>query len=68
MTRSCWVTRTVRLIMWLVPGAGMFGSSCASDVRESLVAASLDFVEESAGEVLNALIPVDEVLSGGDSA
>lgn len=49
----------MRMVMWAVPGSAILPSSCASDIRDSLVAAGLDFVEDSARAVLDAMIPLD---------
>lgn len=45
-----------------VPGAAVFGTSCIEDVRNSVIAGSLDFVEDSTITVLDSLIPVGEIL------
>ena len=65
MTKSPWIIRLVQRMMWLVPGAAIVGTSCGlTDIRDAAVAAGLDFVEDSASEVLNAVFPVGEILSG----
>jgi hypothetical protein len=46
-----------------LPGALAFGTSCLGDIRKSLVAAGLDFVEGTAGTVLETVFPVDDILS-----
>lgn len=61
------IRQWAKVLMWLVPGAWVLGSSCASDIQDSLRAAGMDFVEESAGQVLGELLPVDEWLSGGST-
>jgi hypothetical protein len=53
-------------IALLFPGASLLGSSCAQDIRNSIVAAGLDFVEQSAGTVLDALVPVEEFVAGAE--
>ncbi|MEK6674631.1 MAG: hypothetical protein AABZ47_03135 [Planctomycetota bacterium] len=53
-------------LLYFVPGAIALGTSCASDIRKSLVAAGLDFVEGSAGLVLQTVVPVEDLLSSGD--
>lgn len=47
-----------------LPGSALLGTSCAEDVRLSLVSAGLDFIESSAGTVLETLIPVDDFVDG----
>ena len=64
MKRSYWMIRVFRGIAWAIPGTALLGSSCASDVKGAAVAAGLDFVEDSIGEVLGTLIPVADVLAG----
>jgi hypothetical protein len=54
-----------RLGAWVVlavPGASLMGTSCLEDVRQSLVAGGLDFVESSATELLEAAFPLDALL------
>ena len=55
-----WVVRIGRGLGLVASGGMVLGTSCARDIRESLVSAGLDFVEGSAGIVLEALFPVDE--------
>ena len=55
--------RARRLVVWVLPGALAFGTSCLGDIRKSLVAAGLDFVEGTAGTVLETVFPVDDILS-----
>lgn len=63
MQRS-WMTCLMRLLLWTVPGVAVLGSSCAADLKNAVVSAGLDFVEDSVGEALNTLIPVGDVLAG----
>ena len=63
MSKRAWVTRLERLTMLLAPGAAVFGTSCAYDVRKSLVKAGLDFVHSTAGDILAAAFPVADVLA-----
>ena len=58
------VMRTATFVMWLATGTVMLGSSCAADVRDSLVSAGLDFVEDSASAVLERMVPVEEMMNG----
>jgi len=53
-----------RLARFVLPGALILGTSCAYNVRKSLVAAGLDFVKGSAGDVLGTLFPVGDILAG----
>ena len=62
MSKRTWITRTVRLTLLLAPGAAVFGTSCAYDVRKSIVKAGLDFVHSAAGDVLTAAFPLDQIL------
>ena len=65
MMKSGWVSRLMRGVMWLVPGAAVLGTHCsASDIRDALVSAGLDFVQDSASQVLSTLIPVEEIMGG----
>ncbi|MBI4716674.1 MAG: hypothetical protein HY763_02635 [Planctomycetes bacterium] len=51
-----------RLAKLVVPGAIALGTSCAQDIRHSIVAAGLDFVEGTAGTILGEAFPVDELV------
>lgn len=63
MIRRTFNRRWVRaLLSFGVPGAAVFGTSCIEDVRNSVIAGSLDFVEDSTITVLESLIPVGEIL------
>ena len=64
MANARWMTRVVRMFMWLGCGAVVLGSSCASDVMNALVAAGLDFVEGSAETVLETVLPLETMLGG----
>ncbi|MEK7710968.1 MAG: hypothetical protein AAB341_03645 [Planctomycetota bacterium] len=63
MAKRDWKLRIGSLIVFAVPGT-LLGTSCASDLRRSVVAAGLDFVESSAGDVLSTLFPLDQILDG----
>ncbi len=63
MSKRTWVTRLARLTLLLAPGAAVLGTSCAYDVRKSLVKAGLDFVHSAAGDILAAAFPVADVLA-----
>ena len=58
-----WVVRFGRGLVLVASGGMVLGTSCARDIRESLVAAGLDFVEGSAGIVLESMFPVEEVIN-----
>ena len=62
MNKRTWITRMVRLTLLLAPGAAVFGTSCAYDVRKSIVKAGLDFVHSAAADVLTAAFPLDQIL------
>ena len=61
MTQS---RRFVRILVRLAPGSLLFGSSCLSDLRDSLVAGTLDFVEGTATDTLTTLLPISDLLAG----
>ncbi len=54
--------RIFRWMLWLAPGAGALTTSCGADVRDAVTAASLDFVQQSAFDLLTALISVNDLL------
>jgi hypothetical protein len=53
------IRRIFRCTLWLAPGAGLFTTSCGADVRDAVTAASLDFVQQSAFDLLTALVSVN---------
>lgn len=57
---SKWISKA---LLWIIPGSAVLGTSCAGDIRKSLVSAGLGFVEDSAGTVLEATFPVEEWVS-----
>ena len=63
MMKEKWITRLARFTLLAASGTAVFGTSCAYDVRKSLVKAGLDFVHGAAGDILAAAFPVDEILS-----
>ena len=63
MMKRRWITRMAKLMLLVASGTAVFGTSCAYDVRKSLVKAGLDFVHGAAGDFLAAAFPVDEILS-----
>ena len=64
MVTKDWRARMGRLAMLAVPGMMVLGTSCATDIRHSIVAAGLDFVESSAGDVLSLIFPLQDQLGG----
>lgn len=64
MRRNGFVNRLVRVAVCAIPGAAIFGTSCAADIRKSIVAAGLDFVEGTAGTILSTVIPVEDFVGG----
>jgi hypothetical protein len=63
MKRTRWAGRIVKGLAALAAGSYLPGSSCASDVRDQLTSAGLDFVRESATQVLAELIPVGDLVA-----
>ena len=55
--------RFVKTLVRLAPGSLLFGSSCLSDIRNSLVGSSLDFVEGTATDTLTTLLPISDLLA-----
>jgi len=62
-SRLC-VTRFFKTAVRLSPGLLLYGSSCASDVRDTLTAAGLDFIGDTAGDVLRTILPIGDILAG----
>jgi hypothetical protein len=60
--RQKWVTRMIRLTLLATSGATVLGTSCAYDVRKSIVKAGLDFVNGAADGVLSNVFPLDQIL------
>ena len=56
--------RLVRLALVVLPGSAVLATSCAQDIRNTIVLAGLDFVEGAAGTLLEAAFPVGEILTG----
>lgn len=55
-----------RALLWAVPSAMALGTGCLYDVRQSVVAAGLDFVEGTASTLIETLFPVADILAGGE--
>lgn len=58
-----WMLRLGRGVVLVATGSMVLGTTCARDVRQALVAAGLDFVEGSAGIVLESLFPVEDAFN-----
>jgi len=63
MKKRSWTVRVQRALVLVSMGAAVLGTTCARDIRKSLVAAGLDFVEGSAGIVLENLFPIEDALA-----
>ena len=55
-----------RLAALVVPGALVLGSSCVENLRESVVSGGLGFVEDAAVVIFETLIPVADIVGGGE--
>lgn len=55
-----------RALLWVVPSAMALGTGCLYDVRQSVIAAGLDYVESTATLVLETFIPVEDLITGGE--
>lgn len=55
-----------KLARLVLPGALILGTSCAYNVRKSLVSAGLDFVKGTAGDVLDEFFPVQDLFATGE--
>ena len=64
MTRPRTISRVTATLIWLVPGTAILGTSCTTEFRDSLVDAGASFVADTAADVLEALFPVGDWLSG----
>lgn len=53
-----------RVLAWTIPSAMALGTGCLYDIRQSVISAGLDFVEGTAGTIIESLIPVDTLLGG----
>jgi hypothetical protein len=62
MKKNRWVTLTVRALLWLAPGAALFGTSCGAEIRASAIGAAADFVGSSLSTLLDAYFPLDHLL------
>ena len=52
----------------VLTGPVLFGSTCATGLREALIEGGFAFVEESAVEVLQTIIPLEQFLEGEEEA
>ena len=65
MMKRSWVHRIVRnALIWGVPGAVALGTSCVESIRDSIVSGGLDYVEGTTESILDAVVPVDELIPG----
>lgn len=55
-----------RLMAWALPGALVLGTTCASEIRDAAVSAGLDFAEGTFSLVLETLLPVEDIITGGE--
>ncbi|MEE9271192.1 MAG: hypothetical protein V3V49_13140 [Candidatus Krumholzibacteria bacterium] len=55
--------RFVRALVCFVPGSMLLGGSCTSDIRESILAAGQTFASQATTTVLEAIFPVDDLVS-----
>ena len=63
MRKSRLLTQLARGTIGLAFGALLLGTSCSvSDIRDAMVVAGVDFVEDSASAVLNTMITVEQIL------
>lgn len=53
--------RWMSWLMMLAPGAAVLGSSCVSDIRESLISGGLDYVSDSFYAFLQTISPIEEL-------
>ena len=67
MTKNKWLNLTVKMLLWLAPGAALFGTSCGAEVRSSAISAGADFVGTSLGKILEVAFPVDNWLGSSSS-
>jgi hypothetical protein len=63
MKRQQWIKRMNRVLFTVMTGACLFGSSCAMDVRDSIVSGALDAVTGESETFVAALIPVEQLLA-----
>ncbi|GMU22465.1 MAG: hypothetical protein AMXMBFR13_25510 [Phycisphaerae bacterium] len=57
-----------RMVMWLVPGSMVLGTSCGAQLKDSVVGAGVDFVGQSVLTALEILIPVEDIVAGDGQA
>jgi len=49
MTRNVWLRRISKILIGLMSGSTLIGTSCGSDIRDSITSAGLDFVQSTTG-------------------
>jgi len=68
MTKPRRISRLAAAMLWLAPGATVLGSSCARELRDSLIDTGVGFVGDTASDLLYALFPVGDWLAGAAQA
>jgi hypothetical protein len=63
MLRNTVYSRAKKLL-FLASGVILLGTSCSHDIQQQLVAAGLQFVKQSAGDLLTTAFPVHNILTG----
>ncbi len=64
MSASRWTSRLLKLALSVCLGGTLLSTSCGEDIRNSVKAAGLDFVEGAASDLLDTLFPVQDILAG----
>ncbi len=67
MRKNKWVTLTAKMLLWLAPGATLLGTSCGAEMRASAISAGADFVGTSLGKLLEAWVPVNNLLPSSNT-
>ncbi len=65
MSRRRWALWCVQVLIWIVPGTALWGAGCQTQFRDSVIGAGADFAGDVVTKVLETIIPVDTILSGG---
>ena len=68
MTRRRWTIRAAKMLLWLVPGTTLLGTSCTQEFRDGLIDAGVVFMTNTATEVLQALFPVADWVTAAQAA
>jgi hypothetical protein len=64
MTTCKWATRLLKIFLCVAPGSMLMGGGCGPMLRDSIVAAGMDFVRDATYDLLQALIPVEQIVGG----